>query len=274
MKTGFVGVATRRKKMKKISFAALGALGFCLVALAQGPPPGPPGRHGFGGPEMGLGRHLGKVVTGAPYSATVTTSSVQTLQDGNTIQHTTTGSVARDSQGRTYEQMTFNGDRVGQSGPTTLVFIADPVAGYTYTLNASTKVATRHALRTPPAGAAPRGPHSMDAQEAANLVTSDLGTQVVGGVNATGKSVTHTIPAGTLGNAAPITSTSETWTSPDLQIPVLSKHTDPRVGQSTYSLTNIQRAEPAASLFQVPSDYTIKDAPQRARGPGPQPPQE
>jgi hypothetical protein len=40
----------------------------------------------------------------------------------------------------------------------------------------------------------------------------------------------------------------------------MSKHTDPRFGESTYRLTNINRTEPARSLFEVPSDYTVKDS--------------
>ena len=32
-------------------------------------------------------------------------------------------------------------------------------------------------------------------------------------------------------------------------------------GETTYKLTNINRAEPAKSLFEVPSDYTIKEGP-------------
>jgi len=62
-----------------------------------------------------------------------------------------------------------------------------------------------------------------------------------------------------MGNAQPIISTNETWYSPDLQVVVLAKRNDPRVGQSTYSLSDIQRADPPA-LFQVPSDYTVQDA--------------
>jgi len=37
----------------------------------------------------------------------------------------------------------------------------------------------------------------------------------------------------------------------------MSKRSDPRFGDTTYTLTNIQRQEPAASLFAVPSDYTV-----------------
>ena len=265
--------------MKKTVWACLAIFVASGAAYAQGgappePPPGPP-HEAFGPGGWGFGMRPGKVVTGAPYSATVTDSVTQKLADGNTIQRTTTAQVARDSQGRTYEQLTITGGPFAQNGPTTLTFLTDPVAGYTYVLNPNTKVAERRAIRVPGANGAappagPRGPRTHG-RDSANRVETDLGTQVINGVTAQGKSVTHTIPAGEIGNSQPIVSTIETWYSPDLQIPVLSKRSDPRMGQSVYAVTNIQRSEPAASLFQVPSDYTVKDAP--ARGPrGPREP--
>ncbi len=229
------------------------------------PGPGGPGGHGPGGPR---GMHGGKVVTGAPYTATVTNTIVKTLADGNTIQKTTTGTVARDSQGRTYSQETVSG-MFGQSGTKVITFISDPVAGYVYTLNAETKTAMRRALHVPGSGnygsgAAPGGFRSSaraGGSQSPNVVTADLGSQMLNGVMATGKTVTHTIPAGQMGNEKPIVSTTETWYSPDLQTVVSSKRSDPREGTSTYALTNIQRAEPSAALFAVPSDYVVKDAP-------------
>jgi len=234
---------------------------------------GPGGGFGRFGPGPGPGfGSFGKVVTGAPYSADVSDQSVQTLSDGNTVQHGTNGHIARDSQGRTYSQETITGGPLGQQGPVVVTFINDPVAGYAYVLNASTKVATRRAIPSKPAtdNRPPGAPHGP--RDAANTTTTDLGTQTIAGVTAQGKSVTHTVPAGAIGNSQPIVSTSETWYSPDLQVIVLAKRVDPRVGHSTFSLTNIQRAEPAASLFQVPSDYTVQDAAAgregRFRGPG------
>lgn len=211
---------------------------------------------GPGGREFGL-HGLGKVVTGAPYSATVSNTSVRTLPDGNTIQHSTTGTVARDSQGRTYATETITG-LFGQSGTRTVTFISDPVAGYVYTLNAADKTAIKrpfHQNTRPADVAAPKHPANP------NVTKEDKGTQVVNGVYTQGKLTTRTVPAGTIGNEKPIVSTTETWYSPDLQVVVSSVRNDPREGTSTYALTNIQRTEPAAALFQVPSDYTIKDAP-------------
>lgn len=86
-----------------------------------------------------------------------------------------------------------------------------------------------------------------------------LGTQMIEGVQAEGTRTTVTIPAGAIGNDLPIQIVSERWYSPELQTVVISKHNDPRMGETVYHLTNIGRSEPARSLFEVPADYTISD---------------
>ena len=58
--------------------------------------------------------------------------------------------------------------------------------------------------------------------------------------------------------------------SDDLKVPVMVKHSDPRSGTSTTQLTNIVRAEPDATLFTVPSGYTVqKGGPGWGSGRGP-----
>jgi hypothetical protein len=58
---------------------------------------------------------------------------------------------------------------------------------------------------------------------------------------------------------------NERWYSPELQTVIMSKHSDPRMGETLYRLTNIKLGDPHPSLFQIPSDYTIvtEDAPMR-----------
>jgi hypothetical protein len=97
-----------------------------------------------------------------------------------------------------------------------------------------------------------------------NIVTTrpaplveQLGTQVIEGVVAEGTRSTITIPAGTIGNEQPIKVVSERWTSPELKVLVQSRQLDPRFGETTYRLTNIARAEPSPSLFEVPPDFTL-----------------
>ena len=96
--------------------------------------------------------------------------------------------------------------------------------------------------------------------------TEDLGTQVIQGVSAQGKRITRTIPAGKEGNEKEIDIVTETWYSPDLQVVVMSKTSDPRFGDSLYQLNAITRTEPDPALFAVPSDYTVKEGRPFQRG--------
>jgi hypothetical protein len=91
-----------------------------------------------------------------------------------------------------------------------------------------------------------------------DVVKEDLGEQTVEGVLSKGTRTTTTIPAGALDNEQPIRIVSEEWFSPELQVLVLTKHSDPRVGDTTYRLVNVSRAEPAKSLFELPAGYTVK----------------
>jgi hypothetical protein len=220
------------------------------------------------------GMHPGKVVKGAPFSATGNSDTTQTLQDGTTIHRTTSTALYRDSAGRVRREVTLSGlGPLQTSGkPRTMIMIGDPVAGVHYMLNPDQKVAHKMAL--------PNGGKHGDAQafeqkmqkhmakeEASGEVKNEsLGTQAINGVNAAGTRITRTIPAGQIGNDKPIQIVLERWYSPDLQMVVKSTRTDPRFGTTTYTLSNVQRTEPAAALFTVPSDYTVNEG--RPGGPG------
>ena len=92
-----------------------------------------------------------------------------------------------------------------------------------------------------------------------NSTREPLGKQVVEGVNAEGTREVSTIAAGSIGNDRPIQISTESWYSADLQMNVMTKHSDPRTGDETFRLTNINRAEPAAYLFQLPAGYQINE---------------
>src|SRR6266436_4646470 len=79
-------------------------------------------------------------IQGAPYSATINNESIQTLADGNRIVQTSTGSTARDSQRRTRHDTVLPaiGNLSAANAPH-LVFIHDPVAQTSYTLNLTRK---------------------------------------------------------------------------------------------------------------------------------------
>jgi len=95
--------------------------------------------------------------------------------------------------------------------------------------------------------------------------SESLGKQAIDGIQVEGTRSTATIKAGEIGNERDIEIVSERWYSPELQTVIMSRHADPRMGETVYKLTNIHRGDPHPSLFQVPSDYTMvtEDAPMR-----------
>ena len=268
-----------------------------------------------------------KLVKGAPYSAQGVTESVQTLSDGNRIVRKNTAQLYRDTEGRTRREQTVSyiGPYAPSGDETQTVFINDPVAGFSYILEPSSKTARklpRMEVRFKTEGDAAAGKAELevrrkleiertytrvpgpDAQVTGTAVivsgpppgegtalmrrsskyeakTEKLEARSFDGVMAEGTRSTATIPAGDVGNEMPIQIVDERWYSPELQVVVMTRHSDPRYGETTYRLTNISRAEPAAALFQVPTDYTVKDAtgpgggvPRTFRRSAPPPPQE
>jgi len=291
----------------------------CCCALAQAPADVLFAPMQLGVISLSNGGLPGAVVKGAPFSATITNESVQTLADGTHISQSSTGSTARDALGRTRQDTPL--PTLGGLAPADaphFVFIQDPVAGLSYSLNLTEKTAWKHSLppgapgaatstittRTfivrsnddatqstnapatwtqkhsdeagaavvahseaelPPPPSPTAGAQLMlhkrveEAEMSANVTTENLGTQIIEGVETTGVRTTRTIPVGKIGNDRPIVITTEVWTSPELKTIVLSKRSDPRSGEQTFKLTNIQRADPDPSLFTVPSDFKLTE---------------
>jgi hypothetical protein len=187
-----------------------------------------------------------------------------TLADGNSIHTQNQTMIYRDSQGRVRREIGFelNTPSTG-AAKRTMIAIMDPVSGNRYMLNPENKTAHQmplhHGMSEHGAPDAMRDMHPrMGAgPDAANLKTEQLGTKTVNGLQAVGTRMTRTIPAGEIGNLNPIEVVTERWYSSDLQLPLLTSHNDPMMGTMTVKLVNINRGEPDAALFQVPSDYKL-----------------
>jgi|HubBroStandDraft_3_1064219.scaffolds.fasta_scaffold170876_2 hypothetical protein len=237
---------------------------------------------------LGASMINGPTVKGAPYSAQVVNEMVQTLFDGNRITTSHSSNLYRDSQGRERREESSSG-----SNPTVRsIFITDPVEGVSYTLVPGSKIAHKMPqrqvgvsvsdggrgegagagrglaeiktdTRTFVMNSSGNGPETFffSSQETnsskAKPVVEHLGTQTIEGVSAEGTRTTVTIPAGQIGNEQPIVTVTERWYSPELQVMVMNKRTDPRTGTTTYKLTNINRTEPSPTMFEVPSDYKV-----------------
>jgi hypothetical protein len=204
-----------------------------------------------------------KTVTGIPYSAKAVTTSTETLADGTKITRTTTELFARDSHGRTRrEQSTDSNEHI--------VFIRDPLAQRSYVLQPRQQAAVMASLvRSEDKRAAEmkdrqaqeieRTANESVAGRDGNKQVDDLGVRMIEGVKARGRRERQTIPIGTAGNDRPMQVVSEIWYSEELRAIVLSKRSDPRAGESEYRLTEISRAEPPRTLFEVPAGYSVRE---------------
>lgn len=222
------------------------------------PPQGPPGA-GFLSAEM---RFDGKIVKGVPYTAQAVAENTQILANGARITRKNTATIYRDSEGRTRREIMLDsvGPFVLDGNQITMIFINDHVSGDGYVLFPEDKTANRIRLRPQPNAPEPKGP-----PEASEVKTESLGKKIIDNVEAEGTRTTFTIPAGRIGNDQPLDIIAERWYSNELQVIVMSKHSDPRFGETVYRLTNINRTEVRRLIFTMPNDYRIVE------GPPPQP---
>ena len=100
---------------------------------------------------------------------------------------------------------------------------------------------------------------NMHTANSTNSKVDQLGKRTIEGLECTGVKTTMTLAAGTIGNERAIDTIQETWTSADLQTAIQTRRSDPRSGDTTFKLTNVRRAEPLKSLFEVPADYKIEE---------------
>lgn len=225
------------------------------------------------------------VVKGAPFSAEGISESVQTLSDGNRITRSNTTRMFRDSDGRFRREgsVSSGGNSISYSYAVSgfsfvsqnTISIFDPVSNLRYTLNPATKTARRTSSQSGfGEGTVVSNFNSLStnpAQKSQIVVlpglpaiysfgtgkTESLGTRAFEDVEAEGTRTTTVIPAEAIGNERPIEIVYERWYSKELQLIVYSRQSDPRFGEQTYRLTNINRSEPDRSLFAPPADYKI-----------------
>lgn len=212
-------------------------------------------------------RSDGETVTtpGLPFQAERTTRIYHKLIDGNEISREEHETIARDDDGRFYDEskLTSSGGKpLPNAG--TFHLVADPVAHTTINWSTFSQVATSshigptaHLTVTPLQ--AQRDETAFIPKNSSIITTQDLGKKTIAGLPATGTRTTTAIHAGAIGNTRDIVITHEVWISTDLQITISESDDSPVSGTRTAEITSITRTAPPPTLFQLPPDYTIKE---------------
>jgi hypothetical protein len=238
------------------------------------------------------GAVMGKTVKGAPYSGVEINESNQVLADGTRIHNESQTQVYRDSEGRVRRETPTDitiFDPVGNASyvlnPKTQTARKLPLGMYVFSTSGDGKAIQNFSYRVnldkPGEGepeakflaetkamaaelkAAHMGPATLSVGMEKRVLTHSAGTtealgkRMIEGVNSDGSRVTTTIEAGAIGNDRAIQSVNERWFSQDLQTVMMTKHTDPRLGEESFRLVNVSRSEPPSYLFQIPAGYQI-----------------
>ena len=241
------------------SFAPLVTLLVALAATAQTPSMPPD----YAGVQTHVPGVFVTPVPSAPFSADVTILTHQKLPDGSETIRTTINHIARDSQGRIYNESralvptTFHGEP-----RLTSAHIFDPITLHNIFYNPQLHLARDSVMPASQAARQPRTPPVPGPSVSPNgptITVPSLGQQVVDDTILLGTLKQRTVAAPASSTGAPVTITDEYWYSPDLFVYLIVKHNDPRTGEQIVAVTHISRAEPPVSRFQVPDGYKIVD---------------
>jgi hypothetical protein len=202
-----------------------------------------------------------KCVSGKPYSLASKTTSSKRLADRTWTTTVLEERKMRDSEGRERAEMTN-----GSGGPPA-VTLTDPAAQTIVSLFLFNKTAIlKHiSLPKPPTPEQEARSAEIRAKAAEYRAahpsgdTTALPPRTIVGVSAEGERRIITLRAATLSNGDPVRVVEETWTSPDLGIPLASTSDDPRGLKIAMKITDLQRTEPDPSLFKIPADYQITE---------------
>ena len=197
-------------------------------------------------------------IPNAPFTATVSTEWTRQTSDGATIIVKNRRMVARDSQGRVFEERR-RFVPVDSNSPSLLsqMDYVDPVRHTRTVCFPASKICdVYYVFSAPDTSSLPVGPLS---DRKRYLSRENLGTDTTEGLATVGTRETITTNPSTVGNDREVVSTKEFWYSPKLGINLVVKRFDPLQGTQVFTVSNISELNPDPRLFVVPAAYHVTD---------------
>jgi hypothetical protein len=199
------------------------------------------------------------------YTALITKTFEFKLADGNSIHWTLQAMQAHDENGRTMRQH-IEGCNIDNSGQPQLrirtsIYDLAAKTDISWSMGpgsvALTTISHSRLLTQPNWNEIARVPYPRDPHP--EITNEDLGTRTIAGMEATGRRRTEVIPAGRDGNDLPLKLMTETWTSVKDHIMLMMVTDNPRMGRSSWEITNLSLGPPDPALFTPPADYRVWD---------------
>jgi hypothetical protein len=213
----------------------MGTLWFCVLVAAAACP----------SRVFSQGPH--DYVPNLPYTAQVVGRGFETLADGTRVRYEDRLVWMRDSQGsmRIENCASHNPNRGDDRCQPAVVNLYIPLRRQFIQLYPGRKTASIMTWG--------EGPVPSRGQNVGKKTTESLGGRLINGIYAEGTRITTVIPSDS-GRGPDVVYVSEDWVSPDLKLIVLHKGTS----ETTTEIRELDRGEPDASLFEIPSDYKIE----------------
>jgi hypothetical protein len=200
----------------------------------------------------------------APFSLLLQTEWVRTLPDGGTITLENQRRIARDANGRIYEERWVLVPKNGKvKFQMATIQVSDPNAHTLYNCfmldgmnqcelsGYSPSTSAVYNFQGPPTGKL--------TDDAGWIIHEDLGKQLVAGVETAGLRSSVIYNPNVFGNDRKVTIEREFWYSPKLGFNLISKRSDPRIGTQTFTATNLILSEPDPKLFELPEGFKVVD---------------
>jgi hypothetical protein len=186
-----------------------------------------------------------------PFSAEYAIQIQKPLAGGGSETWHSTTQVARDSNGRIrHELYGYVPASFTKEPPLLCVILSDRVARLTHTLDPVLRTDYKQWYH-----ASHRNGFDPGALGGEDLGARTIDGLEVNGVRRTWTRRTRPTMAQPAPSGPPVQVVDESWYSYPLQLPVLERQTDSSGGAFTISLSHLDRSDPPASLFKVPSGY-------------------
>lgn len=195
---------------------------------------------------------------GAPFRAQVATSWKRRLEDGTETTIYNRRTIARDSQGRVFQERRFFAPD-GNQHPTMVseMDYLDPTMKTVTVCTTRTRqcmVYHRNFMQT---ADAPQLPATQTLANGVKITRESLGTNTIEDLQVTGMREIRT--SAQMGDAEP--TVKEFWYSPRLGMNLVVKRFEPRGGAEDFTVEKIDQTEPDAALFSLPRVYQVVDVP-------------
>lgn len=197
---------------------------------------------------------------GAPFMAVAKTTWMQILPDGSTVTHQNERVVARDAEGRIFQErrsfIPVPDDGKSQSNVQMLVY-SDPLEHAISNCNPYIKVCNVFAYYEPTVF--PPLPVGLQPDKMTYLTRENLGQDTFEGIDVQHTRETFTFYRQSIGNTKTIVRVVDYWYSPALGVNVKVVRHDPRDGDQTLWLTDLSLSAASPETFRVPAGYRIID---------------